>query len=519
MPIVQAGSLNTTALVVPDLYVQVVAPQITLLNGVATDIIGVVGTASWGPVNAPVIAGGYADYARGFGPLTARKHDAGTQLATAVQQGAQNFRVVRVSDGSDMAAAGSGPAGCIAFTARYSGTLGNGISVRVAPGSRPGQWRAIVGAPNAAPEVFDMPGGLSGNDFWQALARAINLGTNDTRRGPSRLVTASPGTGTAAPVAAVYPLSGGTDGANVAAEHLLGVDGLIRSGMYALRGQGCGIAILADCDDSTAWSEQAEFGLSEGVYMMGASPAGSDLQETAANLAAAGVDDYSFKLLFGDWLYWRDPVNGLRLVSPQGFAAGRLANLSPEQSGLNKPIYGVVGSERTGLPAEGGSTTYSRAELDFLIRNGMDVITNPAPAGNIWALRAGHNSSSSNAVEGDNYTRLTNYIAATVNAGMGRYVGRVISLDLCRDVRSTLNAFLNGMVGQGMLPMLPDGSLPFSVVCNLGKGTNNPPERTDLGYFQADVQVQYGAINERFIVNLEGGQTVQVARQSDNGRV
>jgi hypothetical protein len=31
---------------------------------------------------------------------------------------------------------------------------------------------------------------------------------------------------------------------------------------------------------------------------------------------------------------------------------------------------------------------------------------------------------------------------------------------------------------------------------------------------QSDAQIQYQAINERFIVNLEGGQTVQVTRQT-----
>ena len=50
MPIVQQGAINTTALIVPDLYVQIVPPQSLLLNGVPTDVLGVVGTASWGPV-------------------------------------------------------------------------------------------------------------------------------------------------------------------------------------------------------------------------------------------------------------------------------------------------------------------------------------------------------------------------------------------------------------------------------------------------------------------------------------
>ena len=72
MPIVQQGSLNTPALVVPDLYVQIVPPQITLLNGVPTNVVGVVGTSSWGPVNLPYTIGSMADYAANFGPVAAR---------------------------------------------------------------------------------------------------------------------------------------------------------------------------------------------------------------------------------------------------------------------------------------------------------------------------------------------------------------------------------------------------------------------------------------------------------------
>ena len=89
MPISQQGNVNTTSLIVPDLYVQIVAPQNLVLNGVPTNIIGTVGTACWGPVNEPAIVGTMADYARQFGSLVARKYDMGTQVATAVQQGAQ----------------------------------------------------------------------------------------------------------------------------------------------------------------------------------------------------------------------------------------------------------------------------------------------------------------------------------------------------------------------------------------------------------------------------------------------
>ena len=133
MPIVQQGSINTTALVVPDLYVQIVPPQNLVLNGVPTNVVGVVGTASWGPIAQPVIIATMADYARSFGPVIARQYDMGTQIATAVQQGAQNFRCVRVSDGTDTAAQVVVPGLTVAFTGLYTGSLGNQISLAYRP--------------------------------------------------------------------------------------------------------------------------------------------------------------------------------------------------------------------------------------------------------------------------------------------------------------------------------------------------------------------------------------------------
>ncbi len=88
--------------------------------------------------------------------------------------------------------------------------------------------------------------------------------------------------------------------------------------------------------------------------------------------------------------------------------------------------------------------------------------------------------------------------------------GEVINATLFRRIRSTQLSFLQELLGQGILGST-DGTQPFSVICDL---TNNPPSRTSLGYVQSDAQIQYQAINERFIVNLEGGQTVQVTRQT-----
>lgn len=514
MPIVQQGSINTTALVVPDLYVQIVPPQNLILNGVPTNVAGVVGTASWGPVGKPVIASSMADYARAFGPVMARKFDMGTAIAAAVQQGAANFRCVRVSDGTDTAASlaigVTTPNFAFVLTALYTGAMGNAINCTIGTGSKSGTWRLVISMTGLQAEVYDNLGGTP-QQVYDAMVSAINNGLGPMR-GPSQLVVASRGTLSPDLMALSVSLQGGTDGVTtIGTATLVGQDIVPRTGMYALRGLGCSLAMLADADDSTQWTTQSGFGRSEGIYMIMTTPASDTISNAVAVKGSAGLDDYAAKLMFGDWVWWNDQVNAtLRLISPQGFVLGRLANLSPEQSSLNKPLYGVVGTQKSGTPGSGQSSSYSAAELAVLIGAGLDVIANPQPAGAFWGVRGGHNSSSNAATNGDNYTRMTNFIAATLAAGMGQYVGQVINAGLFRRIRATQLSFLQGMLSQGLLGST-DGSLPFSVICDI---SNNPLSRTGLGYVQSDAQIQYQAINEKFIVNMEGGQTVQVQRQT-----
>jgi hypothetical protein len=241
MPIFAEGALNTTALIVPDLYVQIVPPQTLLLNGVPTDVLGVVGTASWGPVGEPSIIGNMSDYASTFGPVMARKYDMGTAVAAAVQQGAANFRCVRVTDGTDTAASLS-ILGAISFTALYTGSLGNQLSVTFGPGSAANSWRLTVSLPGLTPEIFDNITG-AGAVFWSKLANAVNSG-NGALRGPSQLIAATTLASGATPLSGTYPFSAGTPGTDgataITAATLVGSDTLPRAGMYALRGQGCG---------------------------------------------------------------------------------------------------------------------------------------------------------------------------------------------------------------------------------------------------------------------------------------
>ena len=516
MTIYQQGSLNTGALVVPDLYVQIVAPQNLVLNGVPTNLIGVVGTASWGPVNRPVTIGSMADYATAFGPVVVRKYDMGTHVAIAVQQGAAAFRCVRVTDGTDTAASyaiglANGVYAAL-LTARYTGSVGNGVKATLSQGTATNSWTLTLSMPGVLPEVFANIPAPTPSAFWQALVNAVNNGTGPLR-GNSQLVVASLGSGTTTtPAIFSNSLTGGTDGAaGATAATEIGQDVVPRTGMFALRGQGCSIGVLADADDSTQWTTQAGFGASEGVYMILTGPAGDTIADAVTVIAQAGLNSPAAKLMFGDWIYWSDQTNGvIRIVSPQGFVAGRLGNLSPQQSSLNKPLYSIIGTQKSGLPGSGQVLTYSEAELQQLFGAGIDVIANPQPGGAYWGVRCGHNTSSNPATNGDNYSRMTNFIAATLAAGMGPFVGQVINYQLFQQIRATQLSFLQALLAQGILGLNAAGQVPFSVICD---ASNNPQSRTSLGYVQSDVQVQYQGINEKFIVNVEGGQTVVVQQQ------
>ena len=567
---------------VPDAYIQALTPRAPLVAGVQTNLIGVVGTASWGPVNSPKAFSTPQDYAVAFGAIQARKYDMGTAAIAAMLQGAVNFQGVRVTDGTDVAAsvkigltgvptlvgAGTGyvandtitlangailtvltvstgavatvsvatqpttqTAGTIAQTAtsgvgtgatfsfvyangvtatsKYSGSGANADTVTVATGSAANTKKITITRPGLVPEVFDNIAG-SANALWIAIANAVNNGISGLR-GPSNLMVFTAGTATIAPTNATSTLTGGTDGTTtITGSVMIGTDGVTRSGMYALRGVGPAILVLADCDDSTTWTTQVSFALSEGHYSVMTGPSGeyTGPATVASNKASAGIDSYAAKLLVGDWCYWLDTYNGgaQRLISPQGFAAGVLAARGPEQSGLNKPIVGIVGTQKSSA-----NQRYSQAELAIFGAAGLDLICNPAPGGSYFALRFGQNTSSNAAINGDNYSRMVPYLEYSFSGVAGQVVGQVQTSDLRANVTGAVDAFLYGL-WKNTPPMIsnPQNTQPYSIQCN---DNNNPPSRVALGYLQMDVKVQLGPIVRLFILNVEAGQTVQVTSQ------
>ena len=249
--------------------------------------------------------------------------------------------------------------------------------------------------------------------FWAGVADAVNNGT--PQRARSSYVVFSAGTSTAPPTLNTpYTLSGGTDGASgVGTLQLLGQDSLPRTGMYALRGIKNDVygtpdtVALCDCTDSSIWPVMLAFGIQESIYPIAAMPNGSTIADAVAMRASLGVDDPNFKVLIGDWPTVFLQNVGSVVVSPTAVVQGLFGNLSPEQGTINKPLYGVSAT----LTSQTGVLT-SDAEESVANTGGVDFIGRSAALGqDFFSLMTGRNTSSNSLANGDEFTRLTNFLA------------------------------------------------------------------------------------------------------------
>jgi hypothetical protein len=492
MPIYTDGNADLSALIVPDAYTNVEAPPAAPATGQPSNILGIVGVASWGPVNSPVKLSP-AQVAAAFGPVTNRAHDLATYASIAALLGVSVLDLVRVTDGTDVAAMATIQTSGGSFTAKYTGTLGNKLQVTIASGSATSSFKVTLAIPGVVPETFDNITG-TGAQAWANIASAINNGQGNTR-GPSNLAVFSAGASTTTPVVGSYTLSGGLDGATtITSSVLVGTDGAARTGMYALRGTGVAVGMLADCSAPTTWSVQNAFALSEVLQMVDANVAGDTPAAFATAMGTAGVDSPWFKAMLGDWIYWSDNVNNVvRLVSPQvWYAAWKVSN-PPSQSALNKQLPGIVGTQKSQA-----NQTYSTADLQTIAGARGDVICNPCPGGAYFGCRFGRNTSSDPGRRQDAYTTMTNFLATSIDAVAGPFVGQVGTPDEQREAQSTISGFLQTLAS-------PEAGQPqigaFSVTVTFNNAT---------GVQVAVVQVQYLGIVEYFVIDLTGGQTVQV---------
>jgi hypothetical protein len=378
--------------------------------------------------------------------------------------------------------------------------------------STPGSYTALPANPVSQNTSSGFGLGATFTMGWGLLS--VNIPSHGSGYTNSSVFTASPtgATGTlvigsqAAPAYTLTPLAGGTNGNGaVTSATLVGLDTGSRTGMYALRKTGASIIALANASDPTQWSPQVVFGLSEGAYMIATIAAGYQDNITGAISLkqTAAIDSYAMKLLNGDWCQFYDPFNSQsRFISPQGFVCGILATQIPSGSSLNKPMQAIVATQKTNE-----MQIYSDADLLQLETGNLDVVTKPIPASaSSFGVRLGINTSSNAVTNGDNYTRMINFLALTFINGLGPFIGQPQTPQVRLQAKATLDTFLQNLAQLGMIGNV-NGGPAFKVILD---DTNNPFDRVALGYMQADVQVTLFSIIQQFVVNLQAGQSVNI---------
>ena len=239
------------------------------------------------------------------------------------------------------------------------------------------------------------------------------------------------------------------------------------------------------------------------MYAMLTTASGDTISNAVSTRVSAGIDDFPSKLIVGDWPTFYDTYTGYsRLVSPQAIAIGIYGNLSPEQSALNKELRGVVATQRSTA-----QLLFSDAEIAVAEQGGVDIIVPPgnAPGGQYFTFITGRNTSSNTAGNGDEYTRMTFFIARSLQGPTtGQFIGQLQSTKandpLRQNAKFVLDSFFQGLVDLNMIDA-------FATQCDL---TNNPPAMQAKGYLFAFCKIRYLNVVRYFVIQLAGGGNVQV---------
>jgi phage tail sheath protein FI len=515
--VINDALFNPSALTTPDVYEVVIPPQ-AYVPGAPASVSGLVGTASWGPLNLTQLIGNTNDLNQAFGTISAAAltdiHDLATDVVMALNQGSQaglTLQCIRVSDGTDEQATlilvdtNESPATGGTLTALYSGVLGNQIQITISAGAADTLVNVILAGWGGKPSEY-YPALPNTSAFWAALASALANGTGPTQ-GPSQLCRLTVASSTHAPALITgSSLTGGTDGRTVTTADLVGDSAADPpTGMYALLSAIPTVQQLwiVGLSDTTAFPALVNIGEQNGILTMATVPVNTSVADAITAKNTVGANSFEFALVL-DWCIIFDPINNVqRTITPMGVAGGLISALSPEQSPLNQEVYGILGTPRINQAT--GVGPYSSATIGLANTNGIILLTNPIPLGAVFGFRTGVNTSPEAVTTPIEYSRMTNFILQSVAGTLGQFIGQLQSQSptdkLRANVKAVLDNFFNELENNDQLDA-------HNTTCDL---SNNTPTTIAQHILRVDVQARYLASVWYLIFTLQGGTTVQIS--------
>lgn len=197
-------------MVLPGVYIQVRPEGLIVPGQVTVGNIGIIGTASRGPIGVPVLLGSYADATQKFGRYDAWPSDDLTKQKTALtlvralelayNQGATTVFAVRVANtattGSSAATAAapaqtqlqSASGNNVNLVAQSEGTWGNGLSYNVWDADQPAIVEGESHKGGAAITLLRKPIVRNASNRIQVNNRVLNIGYDDGTGHPDQLL-------------------------------------------------------------------------------------------------------------------------------------------------------------------------------------------------------------------------------------------------------------------------------------------------------------------------------------------
>jgi hypothetical protein len=428
-------SESIAEMVIPGTYIEVRAEGLISVGSIATGNIGVVGTASRGPVDTVVPLGSYADALDTFGAYDAFKDPtvdgAPLTLTRTIEQlylgGAGSVYAVRVANGdpaqASVAVNATGATPAFTLTAIDGGSFGNTIEYTVVnegTDQAPAWTLILVGG-----TVKETYVGANVGEVHDAIAAA-----------PSKLVTVSTASNASSgfdTVATSTALAGGSDLPNVSSSD-------IANGLAALATETINILVVGGAGSATvrgvvgAHVEQTENDGRERIAILGAST--SD-----ATTVSNEVGDIADKriVLVAPGLVATDAPTGTPVTLPPPYlaavVAGKLSTLAPEISLTNQT-----------LPVDDIDVHYNSATLKTLL---LDRVLLVRPKFGFQVVKG--ITTDTGAFKQISVRRVVDYAKAGVRSGADPYIGRLNNARVRAALKATLDGFLSQMVLDEML--------------------------------------------------------------------
>lgn len=426
-------------LILPGVYIEVRAEALIVGGPITVGNIGIVGTASRGPVNVPKVLGSYADAREIFGPYDAFSTPNALTLVRALElayaNGASTVFAVRVANtnatpAAPPAAGMAGNATIFDLTAKDPGTWANGMTVTVADAPN-NKSRVTIKLSDAEQEEYVVGSGTE-------LVQQITLNSALVRATPDADAANKP-----VPVANVA-FAGGTNGADAAD------DPHYKAGLEALTNQNAHIIVAAGQPDNVIGNEllshvnnaSTDEVRRDRIAVVG-SRAKAANQDASAFLAAAGTPAVS-----GERIVYvvpgikvtdsaADPPVEIALPGAYTAAAiaGMLSARSPHISLTNKAV--AVG----GLEVE-----FNSAQLKQLVQSGVLAVEKRRGFRVVKAI-----TTDTGAFQQITTRRIVDFAKFGVRAAAEPYIGLLNNDRVRKALKGSINGFLADMVTDEMI--------------------------------------------------------------------